>query len=243
MKKLLGILAGLAVLAFGGTVFACSFDYADATGYFNKYVYAQDPTWNRLGTSWTGEADADAVSGNMDLDDGVFWSINGGGYGHDDITLGDIVTFQFILSKVEWGRHYADFLKVWIDWNNDKDFWDADEMVYKSAYYFTPNTAPDHSSTQFLDQNYHNPVIVATYYFETTFDSIEAGDYWLRARVACNADAGTLAGFSPMGSYYQGEIEDWKLTVKQPVPEPSTILILGSGLIALAGFRRKSKKR
>jgi len=38
-------------------------------------------------------------------------------------------------------------------------------------------------------------------------------------------------------------IENYDLsTLAEPVPEPATVLLLGSGLICLAGFRRKFKK-
>ena len=242
MRKLLGLatFVFLAFALYAGSILACSYDYADATGYGNASVYAQDPTWNRLGTSWTGEASAAAVANNIDTDDGVFWSVNGGAYGHDEIAVGDEVTFQFILSKVEWGRHQYDFLKAWIDWNSDKDFTDAGEMVYSMAYGNTVHTEADHTASQFLNAS-HTPQIEGTYY-SNGFTFSNAGDYWLRARVACSADAGTLNDFSPTGSYYQGEIEDWKLTVKQRVPEPTTMLLLGLGLMGLAGVRRKIQK-
>jgi hypothetical protein len=235
MKRTLAVTTILAVMAFAGAAFATSYDYSDATDYDNSGVFATNATWNRLGTGWTGETVA--YNNNGDSDDGVSWSIINDIDHNGVISVGDTVKFNFILSKVEWGQHTSDFLKVWVDWNNDKDFTDNGEMVLADTYSFTP--VSDSSPYRFLNVD-RSPKIVATYSYEKTFTADDIGSYWLRARVVCNGDVSQIVSLSPTGSYYQGEIEDWTFTVNRTsVPEPATMLLLGFGLVGLAGLRRK----
>ena len=61
--------------------------------------------------------------------------------------------------------------------------------------------------------------------------------------------AGSILNLNGLHLYYHnlisegGQIIDFSIGQSEPIPEPSTILLLGSGLIGFAGFRRKKFKR
>lgn len=243
MKKVLSILtiSCFALVIFTGAALAATYDYSDATGY--SLAQHQYNSWQRLGSAWN----ADATPGSNTVwedasDDGVFWSIDGGKtYGHDAITQGQTVTFKFVMYKEMWGRHNYDLLKAWIDWDQDKNF--ADNLFYEGQWNFKTDSG-DAGQAPTTAYAYGDGLaqIYKTFYKTITVDA-DAGDYWLRARVICNADINSNnANLTPYGSigWGQGEIEDWKFTVKQ-VPEPASLLLFGLGLLGLAGVRRKMK--
>ncbi len=142
-------------------------------------------------------------------------------------------------SKKDWGNRFANFQTshptvpdkhlLWsdtlginkvdtglvLDTNNWYDFIFSADLVAGSVHLSAKNS----ESSEYTDYG--------TYYInehsEGTFDTIFLG---------CGLSWGV------------GSVVEWEnITISsEPVPEPTTILLLGTGLIGLAGFRRKSRR-
>ena len=226
------VLASLALVGLCGTALATSvYDYGDAPGY--GAATHSNPSWQRLGLEWDSEASQKIVDSS---DDGVFWSVDDGvSWGHEDILAGHAVKFRFDMYKLEWGRHIEEHLKVWIDWNQDKDFVDSGEGIFQVAWKFREenDNVPYDDSFAGISKSFFLDLVIP--------ENVLLGETWLRARVVCNADNPNLDFMSPTGSYWQGEVEDWQLSIGH-VPEPSTFLLMGIGLAVAATMRRKFKK-
>lgn len=196
--------------------------------------------------------------GSSTADNGVWWSTDGTNWGHDAVYVGDQIQFKFALWSAGYGNHTYDQVKSWVDWNQD-GIWnnDSSEVVLADRFWKVYTDDPsnplnpgdnisfyDDTDPNF-DHDSYNLNYATTTYFETAAYTIGAdmvGSLWLRARAQCwHVPFDTM---QPTGELWQGEVEDWMLTVNStPVPEPATMILLGTGIIGIAASCRKKFKR
>lgn len=166
--------------------------YHTSRGYNSQATIAQEGLWyaDHNTTEWQ---ELGAPNGY-----GVSWSSNGGEFGHDDLYVGDTVTFRFNMHSENVGNHYANILKGWIDWGTDANsytFGDDNDVVsgFKTLRDYKGDTAQDHYTFDYGYNDYynHNDEGYGNDNYEVTTAAITitedmVGTAYLRARVTCS---------------------------------------------------------
>ena len=235
------LLLFFAILLSASSSYAASY-IMDLQGSYGNATHS-NPNWQNLATATS--------------DYGVFWSVNGGSLGHDDLYVGDTVQFLISMHKNYLGTHYEDLSKTWIDWDQNGTF-DSDEVIEYGTHIVKANQTATVTADSTKTVNEYYTFLSSTY----TITDAEIGDLFLRSRVTCSESlTGSLGGgwndqwkaqytsqfenkFNPTGNYGQGEVEEWDIKVNPksaPTPEPSTILLFGSGIFGFLGMKRKKK--
>jgi hypothetical protein len=188
----------------------------------------------------------------------IQWSTNNGTtWGNSALAVGQSVEFKITMHKNELGNHYADLLKVWVDFSGDQVFQAGEAVLFGAHVDNTSVTPPWGPGNYVVNQSFDfisGP---------TTLTSAMVGDHFLLARVTCSDSllsttlgssyswnqqwSTTLAtynsDFSATAHYGQGESELVKLSVNgNKVPEPSTLALFAAAMVGM-GLRRKQATR
>ncbi len=258
------ILSVFSGLSQAGTVISCidkssassQYDYGDAPSSYGSACHDTD-RWQKLGNTWDTDSAINSEGSDNATDDGVKWKTSSDGgntwsswSSNGALKQGDKVKFKFSVNRSNDGNHQYDELKSWIDWNQDFNWSNTDEVIKMKRWYKneTKKGELDTSSSNFNnDLGTYNSNITFAKFYRTMTIPLDAvlGDTWMRVRVVCENSISQYSAnqvLDATGYQHQGEVEDYKLTIvakTASVPEPSTLFIFALGLFALGVKRKK----
>ncbi|PHS04175.1 MAG: hypothetical protein COA78_16935 [Blastopirellula sp.] len=114
----------------------------------------------------------------------VSWRIDRGEWGqHSHVTVGQTIQWQMIMNKNDYGGHYADHAKGWVDWGGDRLLTGGETVIYKENV-IRPTD---------IDPRVHGYAVPDPYQSLFIYESDEyvilpehVGELWSRWRTTCS---------------------------------------------------------
>jgi len=206
-------LAGVGAFMFASNAYATgtieSHEESIYGGYHESRGYTSSDTISEIGLKYadhdTSEWQELGYTGGLG-DYGVSWSTDGTNFGHDDLYVGQTVTFRFNMHSENVGNHYANILKGWIDWNTSDTTYKFDESdsvvegfkvlrdyngdLVSSDYTFDSGHdnpwESDYGDKYYNRDDYGYGNDNETFTYSLTLTEANLGTAYLRARVTCS---------------------------------------------------------
>ena len=258
-KRFLGLAIFLGFLFFVNSAYAALYDFnSGIPGEFTTYGNAT-PSSGSVQLTMPANGQAGSIFLNTTLNatsfnasfDFQFSNTGPGSYGADGITFAWVTTPGVGGGGGELGFTGLTGYMVEFDhyWNGPYEapgtYYGADDTDHIAV-----GTGVNYNSNQFVSSNtpetenngwHHVDIAFDNGQIQVSMDSTMYINYLISGYTGFDAYFGFTG--STGASYSRQSIDNFDITINQTsVPEPATMLLLGSGLAGLFGFRRKFKK-